>query len=141
MKYIHLVLVVLVTGCSFNRDETKVELKLTLIQLANTYLTGLNKGEFKMIQNVIDWDGYQTTCKCSISKVKTQMVAVAKDAPLRDLAVTKVTSYKDDATVYLTGQSGILKDKEILVDFHWNGSGWLIKGDNLFSRENHLLNY
>lgn len=145
--FIAVLLSVFFSGCSFfeavSAPELLPEKKNTLSSLAGRYLIAIANSDLQGTTRMVLWDQYLENNKISAAQYSKVWVKVAGKwpagkHPLQGLKVDNVRADDDSAKIFLIKDPELGKQPDpqrVTIELVWTGGGWMVSGDNLFSRD------
>lgn len=126
------------TGCSSLVYRATPEAKRTVVLVCNDYLTNVVRGDLNKLNQMVAWPEYleegggRFTKRDFAQQVRSLKKRWSNDAhPLLGLQVTDISVGEFRAEVDLV-KNGDPQKERIKVKLLWDGSAWVIVGDNLF---------
>jgi len=126
------------------KDSSEKTVHLAVLASAERYLTAIVRADEKAIDNLVLWGIYSSNFKETnrsrqflLKKIKELSPRWKKeDSPFLNFRVQDVDVDENDAEVLLSRN-----DKELSIEFRWNGRSWSVTDDNLFGRSGYLSSY
>ncbi len=127
--------------------------KETLVGISGRYLTYIAAGEEQRVIEMVYWPEFSEDGEFTREDFHRQFVAIKnrwpitqKDHPLLGLKVLGVSGGENSGEVRLAKDpkfvaQGANPGEEIRVKFIWAGTGWIVRKDSLFGKDNYFAQF
>ena len=155
MKFAIILASLIFCSCGIFNTPTSTKLlpekRNTLSVISGRYLMAVASGDLDSMARMVLWEQYLAPENNDISaalysKVWTKTMEERWPTgahPILGLKVDNVISNENTAKVYLVKDPAFGKPTEplrVTVSLIWTGGGWMICGDNLFSKDGYFTN-
>lgn len=135
-------------GCSMlhSRSSVTPEMKITVVKVANEYISLIAHGNFSRASEKVLWVDYLTAKggKTSKDQIRQQIEGLRaipyERHPLKDLDILDLSVESDKAEIALKKQNDPAS-KEFVIKLIWAGRAWLVVGDTLLGPDGALASH